>query len=138
MTNDALFKMADDLKAAKDRKKELEKLTKENNAEIERLDKALSDAMADAELDKFTRNGHTFYITTRLFASAKDGQKDEMFDALRAHGFGSIVTETVNANTLSSFCKEQIALSGEAEELPAWLSEVVSTYEKTTVGVRKD
>lgn len=137
MTNDALFKMADDLKAAKDRKKELEKLTKENNAEIERLDKALSDAMADAELDKFTRNGHTFYITTRLFASAKDGQKDEMFEALRAHGFGSIVTETVNANTLSSFCKEQIVLSGEAEELPAWLSEVVSTYEKTTVGVRK-
>ena len=137
MTNEALFKMADELKAAKDRKKELEKQAKENNAEIERLDKALSDAMAEAELDKFTRNGSTFYLSSRLFASAKEGLKDEMFAALKAHGYGSIVTETVNANTLASFCKEQIALSGEAEELPAWLSEVVNTYEKTGVGVRK-
>lgn len=137
MTNEALFQLADQLKAAKDRKKALEQQTKDNNAEIERLDKALSDGMAEAELDKFTRNGHTFYLSSRLFASAKEGMKDEMFQALKDHGYGEIVTETVNANTLASFCKEQIAMSGEAEALPDWLSAVVNTFEKTSVGVRK-
>lgn len=40
-----------------------------------------------------------------------------------------------NANTLASFVKEQMAENG--DEIPDWLSEVVSTYEKVSVGVRK-
>jgi len=39
--------------------------------------------------------------------------------------------------TLASFCKEQIAQSGEAEQLPMWLSDVVNTFDKVTVGIRK-
>jgi hypothetical protein len=45
-----------------------------------------------------------------------------------------LVAETVNANTLASFCKEHM---GEAEVMPEWLSEVVSTFEKVSVGIRK-
>ena len=61
--------------------------------------------------------------------------KDELMQTLKDQGYGSIVVETVNANTLASFVKEQMAEHG--EELPDWLSEVVSTYEKVSVGVRK-
>lgn len=46
-----------------------------------------------------------------------------------------MITETVNANSLSSFVKEQIAENGDA--LPDWLDGLVSVFEKTTVGVRK-
>mgnify|MGYP000775768791 CR=1 FL=1 len=46
-------------------------------------------------------------------------------------------TETVNAGTLASFAKERMAES-ETGELPEWLDAVVSTYEKVSVGVRKD
>ena len=137
MTNEQLFSLADQLKAAKERKKDLEQEVKDNNAEIERLDKALSDGMAEAELSKFSRGGSTFYLSTRLFASPKDGQKDVMYLALKEHGYGELVVETVNSNTLASFCKEQIALSGEKEALPDWLSAVVKTTEKTSVGIRK-
>lgn len=42
-----IFDLADRLKAAKDKKKELDAMIKEVGAEIERLDLELSDAMTD-------------------------------------------------------------------------------------------
>lgn len=135
MENVQIFKLADALKAAKDRKKELDAQSKEVGAEIEKLDLALSDAMADAECDRFSRNGATFYLSSRLYASPAAGRKDEMIRALKENGYGDIVTEMVNANTLASFVKEQMAVNDDA--VPAWLSDVVSTFEKTSVGIRK-
>ncbi len=132
-----LFDLADQLKARKDLKKELEEQVKVVTAEIDVLDKELSDAMALAECPNFTHSGSTFYLNTRLFASPKGGMKEDMIAALKAHGYGDLVNETVNANTLASFCKEQIAQSGEAEQLPMWLSDVVNTFDKVTVGIRK-
>ena len=132
-----LFDLADQLKARKDLKKELEEQVKAVSAEIDTLDKELSDAMALAECPNFTHSGSTFYLNTRLFASPKGGMKEDMIAALKAHGYGDLVNETVNANTLASFCKEQITQSGEAEQLPMWLSDVVNTFDKVTVGIRK-
>ena len=135
MDNTQIFELADRLKAAKELKKDLDAQTKAVSAEIDELDHALSEAMAEQELDKFTRNGSTFYLSSRLFASPANGCKEELFAALKENGYGALVTETVNANTLASFCKEQLAANDDA--LPAWLSDVVSTFEKVTVGVRK-
>ena len=135
MSNEALFNIADRLKAAKDEKKDLDAKSKELGAEIEELDKQLSDAMTEAELDKFTRNGNTFYLSSRLFASPQAGRKDAMISALKEEGFGDIVQETVNANTLSAFVKEQMSQNG--DEVPEWLSAVVNTFEKISVGIRK-
>lgn len=135
MDNAQIFELADRLKAAKELKKNLDAQVKAVNVEIEQLDHDLSEAMAEQELGKFTRNGSTFYLNSRLFASPASGRKEELFAALKKNGYGSLVTETVNANTLASFCKEQLAAN--EDELPAWLSDVVSTFEKVTVGVRK-
>lgn len=135
MTNQEIFNMADKLKAAKDHKKELEAQVKEVGKEIEQLDLALSDAMAEADLDRFSRNGSTFYLTSRLFASPAEGRKEELMQTLKDRGYGSIVVETVNANTLASFVKELMAENGDA--VPEWLAGVVSTFEKVSVGIRK-
>lgn len=135
MDNTQIFELADQLKAAKEQKKELDAQVKEVGAEIDRLDLALSDAMAEAECERFSRNGSTFYLNTRLYASPVAGRKEELFAALKENGYGSIVTETVNANTLSSFVKEQMAEND--EEVPAWLAEKISTFEKVSVGIRK-
>lgn len=130
-----IFDLADQLKAAKDKKKELDAESKELGAKIEELDLALSDAMADAECEHFSRNGSTFYLNTRLYASPIAGQKEAMFQALKENGYGGLVTETVNANTLASFVKEQMAENN--DEVPGWISEVVNTFEKVSVGIRK-
>ena len=135
--NQKIFELADKLKAAKEQKKALEAEVDEVTKIITAIDKELSDAMADAELDHFSRNGTTFYLTSRLFASPREGQKDGLMKELKAHGYGALVVESVNAQTLASFCKEQIELSGKDEKLPGWLDACVSTFEKVSVGIRK-
>lgn len=135
MNNKQIFELADQLKEAKETKKSLEAQVKDINSQIEELDFALSEAMAEAECERFSRNGSTFYLNSRLYASPQAGKKDEMIQCLKDNGYGSIVTETVNANTLASFVKEQMAQN--EDELPEWLSDVVSTFEKITVGIRK-
>ena len=130
-----IFELADQLKEMKDRKKDLEVEVKSITAEIERIDLELSDAMAEAECERFSRNGSTFYLNTRLFASPLAGRKDDMINAIQDNGYGDIVTETVNANTLASFVKEQKNLND--DEVPAWLTDVVNIHEKVSVGIRK-
>ena len=135
MENTKIFEMADRLKTLQEQKKDLEAQTKALGAEITELDLQLSDVMTEAELDRFSRNGSTFYLKSRLFASPAAGRKDEMMQALKENGYGSLVTETVNANTLASFIKEQREITG--EDVTTWLGETVSTYEKLSVGIRK-
>lgn len=135
MENKQIFDMADRLGALQEEKKSLEAQAKAIGAEIESLNLQLSDAMTEAELDRFSRNGSTFYLKSRLFASPAQGRKDEMILALKENGYASLVSETVNANTLASFIKEQREVTG--EDVPAWLGETVSTYEKVSVGIRK-
>jgi hypothetical protein len=63
------------------------------------------------------------------------GNKEALHTALREQGYGDLVYETVNANSLSSFVKERMDESGDA--LPAWLMGLVNVFDKVTVGVRK-
>ena len=135
MEKSVIFEMADRLKSLKKQKKDLEDSVKAIGSEIEELDRQLSDAMTEAELDRFSRNGSTFYLHSRLYASPSTGRKDAMMQALKQNGYGSLVVESVNSNTLSSFVREQM----EANEgnIPSWLSDTVSTYEKISVGIRK-
>ena len=135
MEETKLFEWADKLKALRDRKDELEAELKQVNMDIDNADWHLSNLMAETETQNFTRAGTMFCLTTKTRASVRAGQKDELFAALRGEGYGDMITETVNANSLSSFVKEQIAENGDA--LPDWLDGLVSVFEKTTVGVRK-
>jgi len=135
MEETRLFEWADKLKALRDRKDELEAELKQVNMDIDNADWHLSNLMAETETQNFTRAGTMFCLTTKTRASARAGQKDELFAALRGEGYGDMITETVNANSLSSFVKEQIAENGDT--LPEWLDGLVSVFEKTTVGVRK-
>ena len=135
MENKQIFEMADRLKSLQEQKKSLESEAKSIAAEIDDLDATLSDAMAEAELDRFSRGGNTFYLKSRLFASPVAGRKDDMMQALKKHGYGSLVVETVNAQTLSSFIKEQRDITG--AEMPDWLDGTVNAFEKVSVGVRK-
>ena len=130
-----IFELADKLKELKDRKKELETEVKNLSSEIECVDLELSDAMADAECGRFSHSGSTFYLNTRLYASPAAGCRDDLIFALKNNGYSDIVTETVNANTLASFVKEQKAIN--ADEVPAWLADVVNIHEKVSVGIRK-
>ena len=132
MDTEKMFELADTLRALRDEKAEAEQRLKEINAAIDEADYRLSELMAETETQNFTRAGVMFCLTTKTRASATAGRKEELFSAL---GFGDLVYETVNANSLSAFVKEQIAENGDA--LPAWLDGLVNVFEKTSVSLRK-
>ena len=135
MENEKMFDLADKLKQLRDSKDDLEAQVKDINAKIEETDYRLTELMAESETQNFTRAGTMFCLTTKTRASASAGVKDELYEALRKHGYGDLVYETVNANSLSSFVKERIEENGES--LPDWLIGLVNVFEKTTVSVRK-
>ena len=135
MEKSVIFEMADRLKSLKKQKKDLEDSVKAIGSEIEELDRQLSDAMAETQLDSFSRNGSTFYLYSRLYASPSTGRKDAMMQALKQNGYGSLVVESVNSKTLSSFVREQ--KEANQGSIPSWLGDTVSTYEKISVGIRK-
>ena len=135
MELEPMLQLAEQLKALRDKKTELEAYVKEINAEIEEVDFKLASMMAESETANFTHAGTMFSLTTKTRASAMAGNKEELFEALRREGYGDLVYETVNANSLSAFVKEQIAENDDV--LPRWLEGLVSVLEKTSVGVRK-
>jgi len=133
--SEKMFELADRLKALRDEKKDAEQRVKELNAALDETDAALAQLMTDTETQNFTRSGTMFYLTNTTRASATADRKDELFEALRAEGYGGLVYETVNANSLSAFVREQISENDDV--LPDWLEGLVSVLEKTTVGVHK-
>ena len=135
MEGNLIFELADELKALRDRKAELEAELKQINRKIYFVDVDLSDLMGTTGTQNFTRDGTMFYLSTKTRASAKAGQKDELFGALRANGYGDLITETINAGSLSSFVKEQIAENEDV--LPGWLDGLVNVSDTVNVGVRK-
>ena len=130
-----MFELADRLKELKERKAELAEETKANNSEIEQAEFQLSQLMARTETQSFQRAGTLFYLTTKTYASANKEQKDELFKTLRSEGYGSLITENVNANSLSAFVKEQMADNDDI--LPDSLEGKVNVFDKVTVGIRK-
>lgn len=135
MNSENMFELADRLRELREVKQQKEQELKEINAEIDEVDYRLSELMAETETQNFTRSGTTFYLTSTTRASAVAGRKEELYSALKELGFGDLVYETVNANSLSAFVREQLAECGDS--MPAWLDGLVSIYEKTSVGVRK-
>ncbi|MBE6846422.1 MAG: hypothetical protein E7508_12170 [Ruminococcus sp.] len=130
-----MFTLADRLKALRERKDELADETKANNAEIEKTELELSQLMAQTETQSFQRAGTLFYLTSKTYASANKENKAELYEALKNEGYGSLITETVNANSLSAFVKEQ--MSENDDTLPDWLEGKVNVFDKVTVNLRK-
>lgn len=65
----------------------------------------------------------------------KMDEQQRVFGRSGGEGFGDLVYETVNANSLSAFVKEQIEENGDV--LPEWLDGLVNVFEKTSVSLRK-
>lgn len=135
MQTQNMYELAEQLKQLREKKKAAEQQLKDVHAEIEKTEYQLSMQMAETETQNFTRAGTMFSLTTKTRASAMAGRKDALYAALKENGYGDLVYETVNANSLSAFVKEQIAEN--QDTVPEWLSGLVHIYEQTSVSVRQ-
>ena len=135
VVSNEMFALAERLKELRDTKSALEKKTKENNAVLDEVEQQLVKMMVDTETQNFTRGGTMFSLTTKTRASAVADNKAKLYRTLKRKGHGSLVYETVNANSLSAFVNEQ--MSENDEELPKWLIGLVNVYPQTKISVRK-
>ena len=132
---DMMYELAEQLKTLRDEKKETEQRVKDINAALNDVEYRLATMMADTEMQNFIRAGTMFSLKHKTRASAAVDRKDELYAALKSEGYGDLVYETVNANSLSAFVNEQIAENDEA--LPEWLEGLVNVYEQIKVSIRK-
>ena len=105
------------------------------NDAIEQCQRQLVDEMVNLELLSFDHDGCRFTLSEKLYASANAGQRDELFAALKHAGFGDLVYETVNANSLSAFVREQ--MEANEDTLPPWLKNLVNVYQQNVISMRK-
>lgn len=130
------FEPAKRMKECREARDELEKKKKKLNEEIDRLDRQLSDLMAETECSSFSCAGKLFYLSSHIYASALNSNKEKPHEVLRQNGYGDLIVENVNSRTLDSFVKERMAENG--DQLPEWLASAVSVYEQIKVNMRKN
>lgn len=130
-----LTELVEKYAAALDEKDRLAALTKDNNADIERLRDELALAMVDEDTPKIERGGFSYTLTPKTkYAKRSDETIAEagldFFDVLREEGLGGIIVETVNARTLQSTIANYVEENGELSED---LNTCISTYEYNDV-----
>ena len=81
----------------------------------------------------FKHDGKTFSLVIKEYPGAVPENKQELYDAMREHGFEHLFT--INPMTLSGTVKELKANNDDM--LPDWLEGLVSIYEQTSISVRK-
>lgn len=123
-----------------DKKDQLAQDTKDNNAAIEKLKTEIAETMIDEDIPSQGYGDYVYSLQDKIKYS-KRGEAElqekglDFFEVLREQGFGDIIKETVNANTLQNTMK---AVADENDgELPPELDEVVSSYEMTDITRRK-
>ena len=123
-----------------DKKDQLAKDTKDNNAAIDKLKAEIAEMMIDEDIPSQGYGDYVYSLQDKVKYS-KRGEAElqekglDFFEVLREQGFGDIIKETVNANTLQSTMK---AVADENDgELPPELDEIVRSYEMTDISRRK-
>ena len=127
---DELFLLADKLRELREEKDAFTAQLKDINSDIETVVYKLTEAMATAECPNFTRNGKQFIMTSTTRWSPETERKEELYAALKENGYDHLFT--VNAQTMSSFIKEQVKETADDNgntHIPDWLEGMVKNYD---------
>lgn len=130
-----VLELADKLKELKDQKRALEDHVKEIKQEMDSVEAQLIETMVSEEMQNFNRGGTLFYMQVKPYASPIANKKPVLFQTLKDEGYGDLVYETVNSNSLSAFVREQ--MEENEDQLPEWLNGLVNVFEKTSIRMRK-
>lgn len=104
-------------------------------AEADRLEVELVAAYAEDGVQNMNVDGKTVYLHRSTFAQRKpEATTDAIKDALRQEGFGDLVSETINAQTLSAFVRERLD-ADEPEPLPGALADLLELGERFAIRI---
>lgn len=145
MNNDTLSNQIRTLAVLKAEKKRLAEDTKNNNGEIDMLERDIISAMLDlsedaglSSVDDFTFivDGRRYGVNTRPIYSIRAEDREMAFPLLREVGLGDLIQERVDDRTLSKTMVDIVETAGGV--LPDEYTVIpMSRYDKQTISDRK-
>jgi hypothetical protein len=127
------------------KKEKLEADLEATKEQIKKLEEGLVEYMSDHNMQKLSVLDRTVYLRREIWASLKD--KEAGAAALKAHGVGWLVGESVNTQRLSAWIRELLDAAGdkvlqytdkaEALDLPEPVREQLRVTEKFSVRVTR-
>lgn len=134
-----LTDLVKELRTLLDEKKSLEAQTTANTAAIEAKKQEIIQEMIDSDTDSTTVGGYTYSLQAKTKYSkigdeALAGAGVDFLDTLRLEGFGHLIKETVNAQTLQGAMSNFVDEHG---ELTDGLQSIIRVYDYNDVGCRK-
>ena len=130
-----LFDLSDRLKELRIQKGNLEDEIKGITQIIDKIEMEMSDRMLEHDLQRFNRNGTTFYYKVSPKFSPLATEKEAVFRWLKENGYDGIVKETVHHQTFNATMKELVEEEG---DIPEGLADKVALYEKVSIGMRHE
>lgn len=85
-------------------------------------------------VENFALDDATFYLRATLRANVPADAREDFYAALRQRDMGYLIKETIPANTLTAFVKEQLVDNGGV--LPPWMEGMVSVFSAPEVAAR--
>ena len=105
------------------RKRDLEAELRQVQDRLNELEPGLVDMLVEEGIQRTTVDGYTAYLQEDVWASPLDGNIAGLCAALKVAGFGDMVAETVNRQTLSAWVRER---RKDGEPLPPAVEPVIS------------
>jgi hypothetical protein len=99
--------------ALEKKKAELNREIKQTQKALDALDTLLTQQLLDDGVQSVNVDGRTVYLRRDLYASALDGDRAAVVQALKDSGLSQYVSEQYNTNSLSAYVREVVR---EAEE----------------------
>jgi hypothetical protein len=120
--------------ALEERRKELEGEIDRIKAEAAELESALMPQFEQEGVERISIDGRTVFIERRLWASAKNGDKQALCKALKRAHLSEFVQETFNSQSLSALVREW---DRDGRPMPPSLREVLEVSEVFKLRTRR-
>ncbi len=134
-----LTDLVKELRSLLDEKDAIAAQTTANNAAIEAKKQEIVQEMIDSDTDSTTVGGYTYSLQAKTKYSkigdeALAGAGVDFLDTLRMEGFGHLIKETVNAQTLQGAMSNFVDEHG---ELTDGLQSIIRVYEYNDISCKK-
>jgi hypothetical protein len=103
--------------------------------ELDGLEQEIFSGIIAEGFDRIVVDGYTFAPTVKPLISVSSSQKAAAFAWLEANGYEAFVIRELNKKDFNPWARERIAES--FGEIPDWMKEHFTVYEKQEVSVRK-
>lgn len=132
---ESVVELAKRKRVLEDRKKELKEKTAKIETDLVTVNKQLYNTMLISDMQSVTIDGYIFSLSPQAKANVRIEDREALYQGLRENGLGSLITESVNAQTLDRTMRDLLEKHGGV--LPEWAQPYVSMFTVKKISMQK-